>query len=203
MKEFWNNRYSQKEWAYGQQPNVFVKEQLPALKPGKILFPAEGEGRNAVFAAQMGWDVSAFDYSITGKKKALELAKLNNTQIDYQINGFLEEDYKREYFDVVCNVFVHFEPNIKTTMHKRLDKYLKSGGIFMIEAYSKEHRAINKLNPAVGGPPDESHMYSKEEILKDFTNYDILDLNIERVNLSEGLYHVGESSVLRFIGRKK
>ncbi|HRN48956.1 MAG TPA: hypothetical protein PKW69_13045, partial [Niabella sp.] len=61
MKEFWNDRYSREEYSYGQLPNEFLKETLQKLKPGKILFPAEGEGRNAVFAASLGWHADAFD----------------------------------------------------------------------------------------------------------------------------------------------
>ena len=73
MKEFWNERYRQNEFAYGEEPNEFLKEQLAKLQPGSILFPAEGEGRNAVYAAQSGWQVSAFDISEEGKKKAERL----------------------------------------------------------------------------------------------------------------------------------
>ena len=202
MKAFWDDRYSETSWAYGEDPNVFVKEKLPLFKPGTILFPAEGEGRNAVYAAKLGWNVSAFDYSVSGKEKALKWAEFNRVNIDYQTRAFLEEEYPKDSFDAICNVFVHFEPELKTKMHKRLDRYLKSGGIFIIEAYSKEHREINKLNPAVGGPPSAEPMYSIEEIKNDFGYYEILHLDIERVHLKEGLYHVGESSVLRFIGRK-
>ena len=203
MKEFWNDRYSSKESAYGFEPNAFIKSKLPLIETGKILFPAEGEGRNAVYAAQLGWDVSAFDYSRSGKQKAEQLAKSKNVKIDYCTYGFLEEDYPKESFDAICNVFVHFEPSIKTEMHNRLDAYLKKGGLFILEAFSKEHRIINEKNPKAGGPPDEKMMYSIDEIKQDFKNYDIIELEIEKVHLEEGLYHVGESSVLRFLGRKK
>ncbi|NVM67000.1 hypothetical protein FHW88_005321 [Mucilaginibacter sp. SG538B] len=64
--EKWDQRYAEEEFAYGEQPNNFLQQQLSLLKPGKILFPAEGEGRNAVFAAGLGWAVSAFDISIEG-----------------------------------------------------------------------------------------------------------------------------------------
>ena len=75
--ERWNDRYSKDEFAYGEQPNNYLKEQLQKLDAGAILFPAEGEGRNAVFAAKLGWTVSAFDISVEGKKKALLLAEIN------------------------------------------------------------------------------------------------------------------------------
>ena len=76
MQDFWNKRYKQKEYAYGEQPNRFFKEQIQNLSPGKALFPAEGEGRNAVYAAQLGWEVEAFDISEEGKNKANNFIKL-------------------------------------------------------------------------------------------------------------------------------
>lgn len=203
MIDFWNNRYKQKEWAYGKEPNAYIKEKLPLFKTGKALFPAEGEGRNAIYAATLGWDVSAFDYSIKGKEKADKLALVNNVTIDYSVQGFLEETYEQGEFDLICLTFVHFEPNIKIEMHKRLDNYLKTGGHILLEAFSKEHREINKKDSKVGGPPNEDQMYSIEEIKRDFSNYEIIELKKENTYLEEGLYHVGNSAVIRFIGRKK
>lgn len=203
MKEFWNARYLEKESAYGKTPNAFIEETLPQFPTGKILFPAEGEGRNAIYAAQLGWDVHAFDFSDQGKLKADQLAAEHGVSINYEVNGFLEENYPLESFDAICNVFVHFDPEIKREMHVRLDSYLKKDGIFILEAYSKEHRELNKLNPLLGGPPDANQMYSLEEIKRDFGQYEIIQLERKDVQLSEGKYHNGMSSVIRFVGRKK
>ena len=63
MKDFWNERYGAPEYAYGTEPNVFFKQELDGLKPGRLLLPAEGEGRNGVYAAEKGWSVSAYDWS--------------------------------------------------------------------------------------------------------------------------------------------
>jgi hypothetical protein len=70
----WNERYGADEYVYGKEPNGFLKEFIDNHPPGKILLPAEGEGRNAVYAASKGWEVTAFDFSEEGKKKALKLA---------------------------------------------------------------------------------------------------------------------------------
>jgi len=67
-KDRWDERYSNEAYAYGELPNDYLKEQLEKANVGKILFPADGEGRNGVFAAKLGWDVSAFD-SKPGLKK--------------------------------------------------------------------------------------------------------------------------------------
>ena len=81
----WDERYANDEYAFGIQPNEYFKEQLEKFDAGTILLAAEGEGRNAVFAARLGWKVFAFDISSEGKKKALHLAEKNNVTIDYQV----------------------------------------------------------------------------------------------------------------------
>ena len=92
----WDDRYRTEEFAYGEQPNNYLKEQLEQLNPGTILFPAEGEGRNAVFAAKLGWKVSAFDISAEGKNKAIQLAESNQVSIDYQVVELQHFDYQAE-----------------------------------------------------------------------------------------------------------
>ena len=112
--DIWNDRYSKEGFAYGELPNNYLKAQLEQLTPGSILFPAEGEGRNAVFAAKLGWTVSAFDISIEGKKKALRLAEINNVAIDYQVGTLQSLNYNTEQFDVLALIYAHFPADIKS-----------------------------------------------------------------------------------------
>src|SRR5882672_261786 len=112
--ERWNDRYSKKDFAYGVQPNNYLKEQLEKLDVGKILFPAEGEGRNAVFAARLGWTVSAFDISVEGKSKAIRLAETNKVTIDYQVGELQTLEYHREQFDAIALIYAHFPADIKS-----------------------------------------------------------------------------------------
>jgi len=74
-KEFWDHRYSENEYAYGTEPNSYFKAFIDTHLPGKVLLPGEGEGRNAVYAALKGWEVTAIDQSIEGLKKATALAE--------------------------------------------------------------------------------------------------------------------------------
>ena len=85
MKGFWDERYAEEEFAYGIEPNAFFGEELKKLTPGKILLPADGQGRNAVYAASLGWDVTAFDMSAVGKERALQLAERKGVAIDFQV----------------------------------------------------------------------------------------------------------------------
>lgn len=199
----WDERYRDSEYAYGEQPNKYLEEQLEKLPVGKILFPAEGEGRNAVFAARQGWQVSAYDISNEGQKKALQLAQRNHVSIDYQVGALQTLNYKEGQFDVIALIFAHFPADIKADLHKELDKYLRKGGTIIFEAFSKRHIEFNAKNEKVGGPRDIASLFSVEEIRNDFHNYEIIELMEKEIELHEGFYHNGRASVIRFVGRKK
>ncbi len=201
--EKWNDRYSKDEYAFGEQPNDYLKEQLEKLAIGTILFPAEGEGRNAVFAAKLGWTVSAFDLSIEGKKKAFRLAEANKVAIDYQIGELRTLNYNNDQFDAIALIYAHFPADIKSLYHKTLDKYLRKNGLVIFEAFSKSHIDYVSKNEKVGGPKDIATLFSMDELKSDFANYEIVELVEMEIELSEGLFHNGKGSVIRFVGRKK
>jgi len=203
MKDFWNNRYKIEDSAYGYKPNEFFKEELTKLKSGKILLPAEGEGRNAIFAAKLGWEVSAFDMSEQGKIKAEKLAHENGVSIEYRVGEFEELDYPEEYFDAVGLIYAHFTAETKSRYHKILDGYLKSGGTIIFEAFSKSNLKLNAKNVNMNGPKDINALFSVEEIRNDFPSYDIIELKEETIELNEGKYHSGLSALIRFVGVKK
>ena len=198
----WNERYANPEFAYGEEPNNYLKEQMEKIRPGRILFPAEGEGRNAVYAAKLGWKVSAFDISTAGQKKAFQLAQKNNVTIDYQIGELQTLGYKAEQFDAIALIYAHFPANIKSQIHKALDQYLQPNGIVIFEAFSKKHLEYLAKNEKVGGPKDIESLFSIEEVRNDFRNYEIVELEEQEISLNEGHYHVGLGSVIRFVGRK-
>lgn len=199
----WDDRYSSEEFAYGEEPNNYLRDQLEKLNPGSILFPAEGEGRNAIFAAKSGWKVSAFDISEEGKNKALKLADANNVSIDYQVGELVTLDFQQEQFDTIALIYAHFPAEIKSAIHRQLDKLLRKNGIIIFEAFSKKHLEYLAINEKVGGPKDIESLFSIEEIKADFPDYEIIELEEKEIELNEGLFHNGTASVIRFIGKKK
>jgi len=199
----WNERYSNEEYAFGREPNNYLKEQLEKIPHGSILFPAEGEGRNAVFAAKLGWQVSAFDISVEGRNKALRLAGSHNVTIDYQLGGLESLHYDAEQFDAIALIYAHFPAEIKSTYHRTLDTFLRKDGVIIFEGFSKKHINYNSKDERIGGPKDTASLFSVEEIESDFPNYEIIELSEKEIELAEGLYHNGKGSVIRFFGRKK
>ncbi len=201
-KERWDGRYREDTYAYGEEPNAFFSHWLSQFQPKSILMPADGEGRNGVYAATKGWEVTSFDLSSEGKSKALQLAAKKQVSLDYLVRDFAEIQFQTETFDAIGLIYAHFPADKKLEFHQKLDSYLKPGGIVIFEAFSKNHLPYKKANPSVGGPGNVDVAFSIAEIEAYFPNYDTLILEEKVVDLNEGIYHVGQGSVVRFVGRK-
>lgn len=203
MKDMWNERYSATEYAYGVAPNAFFAKSIKKYQPrGKILLPCEGEGRNAVFAAKTGLEVSAFDLSEEGKKKAFALAKVENVSLHYEVGNFLDAQLEENTFDIAALIFAHFPSDILHRCHRKVANALKSGGIIIIEGFHTEHQHYQNQSPDVGGPKDTRMLFTREHLHRDFSDFSTLHLDVCEVDLSEGQYHNGLSKVLRYIGQK-
>ena len=204
MKEMWDARYLSETYAYGTAPNEFFKYALTKYKlEGKILMPAEGEGRNAVYAAKKELNVTAFDTSVEGKKKAHKLARKENVAITYEVGEFFDLDIVDQQFDASALIFAHFPPPLLSKYHQKIGSLIVPNGMIILEGFSKNHLKFREQNPNVGGPNKIEMLFSKESIQNDFTDFDIIHLEEVEVELKEGEFHNGIGSVIRFIGKKK
>ena len=202
-QKFWNSRYQNSDFAYGKNPNSFFKQCIGNVEPKSILMPADGEGRNGVFAAKLGWKVTATDLSIKGKIKALQLAKENKVTIDYLIGDMQDLDFPKESFDAIALIYAHFSASKTSILHKKLIKFLKPKGTIIFEAYSKNHIEYKRQNPQViGGPKDIDMLFSVEDIQNDFPNFNLQILEEKEIELNEGEFHKGKAKVIRFFGTK-
>lgn len=203
MNEFWNKRYGSEEYIYGKKPNVYFASKLKKMDPGSILLAAEGEGRNAVFAAKNGWNATAFDLSESGRKKAGELAKQNNVAIDYHISEAGNFEFQKDYFDALALIYAHFHSDVRREYHRKLSLYLKKDGMLILEAFSKSHIENQKNNKNAGGPQNPEMLYSLEDLKEDFNNFQFLEIEEEVTNLEEGRHHLGRANVIRIFAKKR
>ncbi len=197
MSEFWNERFAAEEYVYGTEPNEFFRQELNKLMPGKILLPGEGEGRNAVFAARNNWQVTAFDTSTEGKKKAEQLADSSQVEIDYRIESYDSIDLETEAFDCLTLIFAHMPPNSRPAYHQKLSAYLKTGGTLILEGFSKA-----QIHNNTGGPKNVDMLFSKEELQADFSVFSSLRISETEVELDEGPFHKGKANVIRLVAVK-
>ena len=196
-KDFWNSRYSEQEFAYGTKPNEFLKEQLKNLKTGTALFLGEGEGRNAVYAATLGWQVDAVDFSSSAKVKALKLAEKNNAKINYEVFDLNEYGFKENYYDLVVMIFLHLPLELREKVFKDSINSLKRNGILLVEAFNK-----NQINNSSGGPQSLDLLYSENDVLGLVNDLRTETIETKSIELDEGEYHNGKADVIRYVGVK-
>lgn len=197
---FWNERYVSKEYVYGKEPNTFFRDFiLQKLRvPGKLLLPAEGEGRNAVFAALHGYQVTAFDFSKDAKNKAQLLAREKSVFIDYLTSDISSFNFTPETYDVAGLFFVHLQPVERTNFHASVISSLLPGGLICLEAFHVEQLELHS-----GGPKKKDMLMDIDQLANDFKSMDILHLEkIERV-LDEGPFHQGKAVLVQLIAKKK
>ena len=194
--EFWNKRYEDVEYAYGREPNSFLVQNSFKDK-GKVLCLAEGEGRNAVFLAKKGLEVTAVDISSEGIAKTLRLAKEENVTIDAICSDLSSYSFASEKWDVIVLIFAHFPPDLRNAIHSKLFNSLKSGGKVILEAYSKE-----QITHKTGGPTELVMLYSEEELRQDFKSFDNLTIQTQEREVNEGKFHHGLASVIQLVATK-
>jgi SAM-dependent methyltransferase len=197
MKSFWDVRYDTDQFVYGRDPNHFFAGTLKKLAPGRLLLPGEGEGRNAVFAAKLGWEVDAFDQSNTGAQKARVLMKAEGVQVNYQVHDLFDFGFIPDHYDAIGLVFFHAIPSIRKFLHDRVVESLSPGGSLILEAFH-----TSQLGNTSGGPPDLSMLFDRNILLEDFTALEPLLLEESAITLDEGSLHRGPANVIRYIGMK-
>ncbi|AXI99553.1 Methyltransferase domain-containing protein [Cyclonatronum proteinivorum] len=197
MKHFWDERYRLPEYAYGTEPNVFFKEKLATLSPGRILLPGEGEGRNAVWAAQQGWQVTAIDFSTTGRRKAMQLARKQGVQIAYQVESFHKVTPEPESFDAAAVIFFHVPALFMERAFAKITQSLKPGGTLIAELY-----AAAQLGRNSGGPQSPELLYTPEQIAQWTEGLHHHELVQTETVLNEGRFHQGEAVVIRIVAQK-
>lgn len=192
---FWDERFAEEGFAYGEEPNRFLREQLEILPPGSLLLPAEGEGRNAVWAATRGWQVHAFDTSTVGRDKAMATARRRGVEIIYEIRSVAEPLPDCDgRFDAVGLIFMHLPGEVRRMAHRGVARCLRPGGTLILEAFSTE-----QLEMGTGGPRDLGLLYEIADLREDFAGLKIRSIEKCEVELDEGRYHSGVASVVRVL----
>ncbi|TVQ04618.1 MAG: class I SAM-dependent methyltransferase [Balneolaceae bacterium] len=192
MQEFWNQRYSLYDYGYGIKPNKFFKSQIDRLSPGKLLLPGEGEGRNAVYAAKRGWEVTAVDFSVKAQIKANRLAVDHNVEIQYIVDNLENAVIPEDTYNAAALIYVQLDSKLFETVMQKVLKSLKKGGTFFMECYSEK-----QLGRRSGGPKSLNRLYTIPQIQKLLDDLNITYLQEEEIMLQEGEFHQGKAMVIR------
>lgn len=196
----WDDRYAEADYAYGTEPNDFLVERVSDLKRGRCLCLAEGQGRNAVWLAQQGFDVTAVDQSPVGLERAQQLADERGVTLYTIAIDLAELDMGEAQWDCVVGIFSHLPPALRRDVHARVVRALKPGGTVLIEAYTPDKYD----HPGKGGPPPSQKDWTmtRDGLIAEFAGLEPICAEEIVRDINEGQYHRGQSAVVRFLAKK-
>ena len=197
----WNERYSETEYIFGTEPNDFLKENFQKIPAGgKVLCLAEGEGRNAVFLAEQGYQVTAMDMSEVGLNKALKLAQDRGVQITTQVADLADYDFGEWQWDSIVSIWAHLPEAVRQHVHAQIVPALKPNGMFILEAYTEQQLTMD----AVGGPPaTQRERFGSLAVLRsELAELEEITGTEKQRMISEGKRHQGLSAVVQFLAKK-
>ena len=193
----WDERYGIDEYVYGKEPNLFLKENFQKIPKGNVLCVADGEGRNSVWLAKNGYNITSIDFSPKAVEKTNRLAQENYVSIKTICNDLLSYNFVENKYDWIVSIFSHFKSEDTKSLHQKYYNALKPGSVFLFEAFAKEQLQLN-----TGGPKDILLLYDIEDIRNSFPNGKIELLKKDIVYLHEGDLHDGKAVVVRAIIQK-
>ena len=195
--QMWEKRYSESEYAYGKLPNDFLRENYRQIHDSRVLCLGEGEGRNAVFLAQNGYQVTAVDYSLQGIEKTKRLAAESGVTVECIHQDIRKFHFEPSYWQGIVSIYFHIPKQDRIRIHEKCVRSLIKGGIFLMESYSPNQRKY-----ATGGPKDPDLLADIEDLKNEFSSLQLfIAREIER-DVFEGRYHNGRSAVVQILACK-
>ena len=196
-KSYWDQRFAGEEFVYGKQPNDFLRQQAAGLAAGQALCLAEGEGRNAVFLAELGHQVCVQDISPIGLGKAKALAQQKGVSITTLCCDLAALDLEANSLDLIAAIWMQVEPELRARVFEQAMEALRPGGHLLIEAYRPKQLEFNS-----GGPTRRELFIETVQLQQELASLEPLILQEIERTITEGSAHQGRSAVVQFFGRK-
>ncbi|MFO8173899.1 MAG: SAM-dependent methyltransferase [Gemmatimonadota bacterium] len=191
----WDDRYAMEGWLFGTEPNDFLKQEAHRIPAGHVLCLGEGEGRNSVFLAELGYEVVGVDRSQVGLDKAQALARDRGVFVETVVSNIEDFDLQEREWEGIVSIFFHLPPELRKRVHSAVVKGLAPGGILILEAYTPR-----QLELGSAGPPEVEKLMTLSGLREELQGLDFLvGHEIER-DVREGEMHRGLGSVVQIVG---
>jgi SAM-dependent methyltransferase len=193
----WDERYSSTEYVYGTEPNDFLRTAASRIPPGRVLSLADGEGRNGVFLAGLGYDVTSVDASAVGLRKAQQLATTSDVHLTTTVADLADFEIAPASWEGIVSIFCHLPPALRRLVHERVVRGLAPGGVLVLEAYAERQLCFG-----TGGPKIAELLLTLDAAREELAGLELLHAGEIVREVHEGKLHEGRSAVVQVIARK-
>lgn len=195
---YWDRKYGRPGLVYGENPNRFLVEYAPRfITPGaRVLSLGEGEGRNAVWLAGVGFSVTAVDFSQPALEKLAALAQSEGVHVNGVHSDVDEYDFGIARWDAIVLLHLHLPSRPRHRLHRRIERALKPGGVLILETLH-----VDQIGKPSGGPETPELYYTEEVLRHDFERLKRCIL-VEEERYIEAGEHRGMTNVIGFVGKR-
>ena len=197
-RDSWNARYRDGDYLYGTEPNDFLRAEVGRIPKGRVLCLAEGEGRNAVFLAKLGYEVTGVDFSATGLRKAETLAKSHGVKLRLIEADLATFDLGIERWHGIVSMWAHTQLPVRQRIHAAVSRALIAGGAFVLEAYRPEQLAFG-----TGGPKDVTMLPTIAALQAELAGLELVIARDVNRDIREGTKHGGPSATVQLVGIRR
>ena len=191
----WDERYAQENWVFGTEPNDFLREEAHRIPKGRVLCLGEGEGRNSVYLAELGYEVVGVDRSQVGLDKAQALAQERGVFVETVLSSVEDFDLREGEWEGIVSIFFHLPPDLRRRVHRAVVEGLAPGGILILEAYTP-----GQLGLGTGGPSDPTRLMTMDMLSEELEGLEVLVAREMEREVQEGQMHRGRGSVVQYVG---
>jgi SAM-dependent methyltransferase len=193
--ELWDERYSGTEYAYGVEPNDFLRDEAARIPAGPVLCLAEGQGRNAVYLASRGHPVTAVDFSRAGLARAAQLAGERGVRVELVEADLATFELGDDAWSGIVSIWAHTPADVRRRVHAAVPRALRAGGVFILEAYRPEQLAY-----ATGGPRDPAFLPALAGLRGELSGLELVVARETVREVHEGRFHHGLSATVQVVG---
>ena len=204
-EQHWSGRYAAagEDYLFGTAPNKFLSRQAALLAPGmRALSVADGEGRNSVWLAEEGLEVTALELSPVALHKARRLATSRHVSVEFVQADLMKWAWPEVCYDVIAAIFIQFAaPAERSSLFEHFKRALKPGGLLLLHGYTPK-----QLEYRTGGPSSLENLYTAAMLREAFADLEILEVREYEDQLEEGSGgqrgHWGRSALVDLVARR-
>ncbi|MCA1693654.1 MAG: class I SAM-dependent methyltransferase [Actinobacteria bacterium] len=165
----WNRRYDGADLIWTAQANRTLMAEVESLKPGRVLDLGCGEGRNAVWLASRGWEVTGVDFADVGLRKARRLAEAQAVVVEWVLADLRTYEPARSAYDLVVVLYLHLGPDHRRAVHAAAASALQPGGTIIVLGHDSSN-----LTDGHGGPQDPSLLFTPDDVVGDLPGLSVV-----------------------------
>jgi len=171
----WDARHAARDPIEARDPDPTLVAEVGALRPGRALDLATGDGRNAIYLAGQGWQVTAVDFSSVALERACASAGAAGVDVDWIEADLLDWSPPASTFDLVAIVFLHLPPDERRVVYARAAAALRPGGTFLVVGHDRSN-----LVDGMGGPQDPTVLFTPAEIVAELSGFSVVRSEVIR-----------------------